>query len=134
MTKRKAQQDPVSDDEQQQDEEQEDVEQHDASVNGTRHKLQPDKLRMYKEQADRKGAVDVCARQNSTPPTQASCTSAASHRTWYEQLHARATSTVSLQKPAKLRHLLEKHGTVTRIYCAPEGLRGYRLCPQLQPL
>lgn len=28
----------------------------------------------------------------------------------------------SSQKPAKLRHLLEQHGTVTRVYCAPEGL------------
>lgn len=60
MKKRKAEQDPVSDAEQQHQEE-EDVsaeqQQHDASVNGTRHKLQPDKLRLHKEQTERKGAV-----------------------------------------------------------------------------
>lgn len=57
MKKRKAEKDPVSDDEQLHGEDEQVEEQHDASVNGTRHKLQPEKLRMHKEQAERKGTI-----------------------------------------------------------------------------
>lgn len=122
MKKRKTVEDPEEEHQQHEEEE------HDAStlVNGTRHKLQPDKLRQHKEEAERKGTDEFGAimqahthnnrhRVHQPHPTThgTSCGHVA---------HLHHAANAPTQKPAKLRHLLEKHGTVTRIYCAPEGV------------
>ena len=54
-------------------------------------------------------------------PTWYACGRQSAKSSCFMDFHCSKGASMSLQKPQKLRQLLQQYGTVGRLYCAPEG-------------